>query len=143
MPKNSKLSINGGWGRVLKHDRRVRRRKEKKSQARIASTRERKTRRGRKADGKHLVYKINAMRYLGLVLGVLLGRGPRGGGELEALLVGDGRLLGLELGELFLHVLVVSGRLALLGTSSTGLLGRHVEEEGKKSVWGGLRGLRV
>ena len=71
---------------------------------------------------------------LSLVLGVLLGRGPGGGGELEALLVGNGRLLGLELGELFLHVLVVSGGLALLGTSSTGLLGRHCVDSKKGEV---------
>lgn len=75
---------------------------------------------------------------LGLVLGVLLGRGPRGSSELEALLVGEGRLLGLELSELVLHVLVVGGGLALLGTSSTGLLGRHCDMRG---WWREERGL--
>ena len=62
---------------------------------------------------------------LGLVLGVLLGGSPRGSGKLEAFLVGNVGLLGLELGKLVLHVLVVGGGLALLGTDSTGLLGRH------------------
>ncbi len=76
---------------------------------------------------------------LGLVLGVLLGAGPGGGSELETLPVLELRLLGLELGELFLHVLVVSRGLALLGTSSTGLLGRHDEYRVIKEEKGRLR----
>lgn len=76
-------------------------------------------------EGRKILKEKANKNNLGLVLRVLLGRSPRGGSKLEAFLVSNGGLLGLELGELVLHVLVVGGGLALLSTSSTRLLGRH------------------
>lgn len=56
------------------------------------------------------------------VLGVLGGGLPAGSDLLEGILVVEAGLLGLDLGELSLHELVVGGQ--LLGTTGGGLLGR-------------------